>query len=115
MLWLWMACAPGLPETLSAPQLYGTWTLQGSAIGRALELAPADQDAGWDHAYQRLEIPSDEDPQVVEEGAWVLSDFVLSFNPDTVGAAPMDAQVLGFDGQVLVLEELGLTLRYELQ
>lgn len=114
MLFLLIACGPGLPEQLSAEELYGRWLAPGTEIGRSIIFSEYEQD-GWATGYQRIEAPQDADPETVEEGSYVLNDFELSFNPETDGRSPSTAQVLGFDGEVLVLEEDGLSVSYELQ
>ena len=114
MLFLLIACAPGLPTDLSAEDLYGQWLAPGTEIGRGITFSEY-QDSGWDHGYQRFEAPQDSDPEIVEEGSFVLTDFDLAFNPDTAGRTPSTAQVLGFDGEVLVLDEGGLSVRFERQ
>ena len=114
MLFLLIACGPGLPTDLSAEELYGRWLAPGTEIGRSITFSEYEA-SGWAHGYQRIEAPQDVDPETVEQGSYVLSDFELQFNPETDGRSPSTAQVLGFDGEVLVLDEGGLSVSYALQ
>lgn len=115
MLFLLLACGPGLPETLTAEDLYGRWLAPGTEVGRSITFAEYTGTEGWAHGYQRIEAPEDADPETLEQGSYVLEDFELAFNPDTDGRTPSTAQVLGFDGEVLVLQEDGLSVSYSAQ
>ncbi|MFT5582965.1 MAG: hypothetical protein ACI9VR_000542 [Cognaticolwellia sp.] len=114
MLFLLIACGPGLPADVSADELYGRWLAPGTEIGRSITFSEYEG-SGWDHGYQRIEAPQDADPETVEQGSFVLTGFELALNPETDGRSPSTAQVLGFDGEILVLGEGGLSVSYERQ
>ena len=113
MVLLWtLACAVALPDSIEPTELYGIWVVSGSATERSLTLDSYDGE-GWDHGYARSAAPEAGDEiQILDEGSWVLDGYTLSFRPDTDGASPWEAEVIGFEGDVLVLEEAGLSVRY---